>query len=141
MIGSMLYQRKERLYLLMALYGVLALLGAAYGAVQVVRSQDPSAGAGFMVVFGLGMCIQTYLKGRKPVVVIEDERLELNQTNKPEYVRYKDIASVEERTGGQIILKVRDGHTPRKVIIYGKYLDKKEAEQLAEFLLKKRWKR
>jgi len=141
MIGSKLYQKKERLYLLLALYGVLALLGAAYSVVMVMREQDPSAGAGFMIVFGVGMCIQTYLKSRKPFVVVEEERLELNQTNKPEYVRYKDITSVEHDAAGQTVLKVRDGHKPRKVLIYSKYLEKKDAELLATFLQKKGWKR
>ena len=139
MIGTKLFQKKARVYLLLALYGMLALLGIAFSAVLIRRDQDPSAAAGFMVVFGVGMCIQTYLKSRKPFVVVQQEQLELNQTNRPEYVRYKDITSVEQRAG-QIVLKVRDGHTPRKVIIYGKYLEKKDVEQLAEFLGKKGWK-
>lgn len=141
MIGAKLYQRKERMYLLLALYGILALLGAVYSIVMATRGQDPSGAAGFMIVFGVGMCIQTYLKSRKPFVVVQEERLELNQTNRPEYVRYKDITSVEQRDAGRIVLKVRDGHTPRIVIIYGKYLEKKDSEQLAAFLQKKGWKR
>jgi hypothetical protein len=141
MIGSKLYQKKERFYLFLVLYGVLAVLGIIYSLMMAIRNQDPSAGAGFMIVFGAGMCIRTFLKGRKPVVVVQEERLELNQTNRPEYVRYKDITSVEQRGTGQIVLKVRDGHTPRAVIIYGQYMEKKDAEQLAVFLKKKRWKR
>ena len=141
MIGTKIFQKKARVYLFLALYGMLALLGIAFSAVLIKRNQDPSAAAGFMVVFGVGMCIQTYLKSRKPVVVVQEEQLELNQTNKPEFIRYRDITSVEERHGGQIVLKVRDGHTPRKVIIYGSYLEKKDAEGLAGFLGKKEWKR
>jgi hypothetical protein len=141
MIGSKLYQKKERLYLFLVLYGVLALLGAAYSIVLIRRNQDPSAAAGFMFVFGAGMCIRTFLKGRKPLVVVQEERLELNQTNRPEYVRYKDITSVEQRGTRQIVLKIRDGHTPRAVIIYGQYMEKKDAEQLAVFLKQKGWKR
>jgi len=72
---------------------------------------------------------------------VQEERLELNQTNRPEYVRYKDITSVEQRGTRQIVLKIRDGHTPRAVIIYGQYMEKKDAEQLAVFLKKKGWKR
>jgi len=140
MIGSKLYQKKERYYLFLVLYGVLALLGAAYSIMLVSRNQDPSAGVGFMLVFGVGMCIATYIRSRKPVVVVEAERLELNQTNRPEHVRYKDITNVEQRGKGQIVLSVRDGHTPRKVIIYGQYMENKEAEQLAVFLKKKGWK-
>ena len=140
MIGSKLYQKKERYYLFLVLYGVLALLGAAYSIVLVSRNQDPSAGAGFMFVFGAGMCVRTILKGRKPLVVVQEEQLELNQTNRPEYIRYKDITSVEQRGTGQIVVKVRDGHTPRMVIIYSKYMETKEAEQLAVFLKKKGWK-
>lgn len=140
MIGAKLYQKKERFYLFLVLYGVLALLGAAYSIVLMSRNQNPSAAAGFMFVFGTGMCVRTILQGRKPVVAVEEERLELNQTNKPEYIRYKDITSVEQRGAGQIVVKVRDGHTPRMVIIYSKYLESKEAEQLAIFLKKKGWK-
>ncbi|MHB8843760.1 MAG: hypothetical protein ACYC7L_03350, partial [Nitrospirota bacterium] len=94
-----------------------------------------------MIVFGVGMCIQTYLRSRKPFVIVQEERLELNQTNHPEHVRYKDITGVEQRKAGQIVLKVRDGHTPRRVIIYSNYLEKKEADQLAAFLEKKGWRR
>jgi hypothetical protein len=141
MIGMKFYQKKERTYLFLALYGILALLGIAFSAVVISRGQNPPAAAGFMFVFGLGMCIQTYLRSRKPFVVIQEERLELNQTNKPEHVRYKDITGVEQRNAGQIVLKVRDGHKPRMVIIYSKFLEKKDAEQLAEFLVKKGWKR
>ena len=141
MIGTKLYQKKERLYLFLALYAILALLGVAYSIVIAMRNQAIPGAAGFMIVFGAGMCIQTYLKGRKPIVIVEEERLELNQTNRPEYVRYKDITGVEQREGGQVVLKIRDGHTPRKVIIYGKYLEKKDTELLATFLSKKGWKR
>jgi len=140
MIGSKLYQKKERLYLFLVLYGILALLGAAYSIVLIRRNQDPSAAAGFMFVFGAGMCIRTFLKGRKPLVSVQEERLELNQTNRPEYVRYKDITNVELRGKGQIVLSVRDGHTPRKVTIYSQYMEKKDAEQLVVFLKKKGWK-
>lgn len=140
MIGSKLYQKKERLYLFLALYGILAILGVIFSLMMAIRNQDPSAGAGFMIVFGAGMCAATYIRSRKPVVVVQEEQLELNQTNKPEYVRYKDITSVEQRGTGQIVLKVRDGHTPRMVIIYSKYLETQEAERLAVFLKKKGWK-
>ena len=141
MIGTKMYQKKERTYLFLGLYGILALLGIIYSIVMITRDQNPPSAAGFMVVFGVGMCIQTYLKSRKPFVVVQEERIELNQTNRPEYVRYKDITGVEQRKGGQIVLKVRDGHTPRMVIIYGKFLEEKDAEQLFKFLDKKGWKR
>jgi hypothetical protein len=141
MIGRKLYQKKERMYLFLSLYGILAILGIAFSIVMITRKENPPAGAGFMVVFGIGMCIQTYMRSRKPFVVVQEERLELNQTNRPEYVRYKDITGVEQRNAGQIALKVRDGHKPRMVIIYGKYLEKKDAEELAAFLEKKGWKR
>jgi len=140
MIGAQLYQKKERIYLLLALYGILALLGSAYSVVLVSRNQDPSAAAGFMFVFGAGMCVRTILKGRKPLVAVLEDQLELNQTNRPEYVHYKDIASVEQRGTGQIVLKVRDGHTLRTVTIYGQYMEKKDAAQLEVFLKKKGWK-
>jgi hypothetical protein len=108
---------------------------------MIARNQNPPAAAGFMIIFGAGMCIRTFLRGRKPVVSVLEEQLELNQTNRPEYIRYRDIISVEQRESGQIVLKVRDGHAPRNVVIYGQYLEKEEADQLAAFLGKKGWKR
>lgn len=141
MIGAKLYQKKERTYLFLALYGILALLGTAFSIVMITRDQNPPAAAGFMVVFGAGMCIQTYLRSRKPFVTLQEERIELNQTNRPEHIRYKDITGTEQRTAGRIILKVRDGHKPKMVTIYSKYLEKNDAEQLASFLEKKGWKR
>ena len=141
MIGTKLYQMKGRQYLFLALYGILAVLGIAYSIVMIARNQNPPAAAGFMIIFGAGMCIRTFLRGRKPVVSVLDEQLELNQTNRPEYIRYRDIISVEQRESGQIVLKVRDGHAPRNVVIYGQYLEKEEADQLAAFLGKKGWKR
>ena len=141
MIGSKLYQKKQRLYLFLALYGMLALIGIAFSAAQIARNENPNGAAGFMVIFGAGMAVLTWVKGRKPLVVLHGDRLELNQTNRPEYAAYKDITGVEQNDAGQLVLKVRDGHTPRKVVIYGKYLEKQDAEQLAAFLLKKGWKR
>ena len=141
MIGSKLYQKKQRLYLFIALYGILAVLGIAYSIVMVMRDQDPSGAAGFMVIFGAGMAILTWVKGRKPLVALYDDRLELNQTNRTEDVRYKDITGVEQNDAGQLVLKVRSGHTPKVTIIYSKYLEEKDAEQLAAFLMKKGWKR
>jgi hypothetical protein len=140
MIGTNLYQKKARFYLFLALYGILAVLGIAYSLVMITRGQAPSAASGFMIIFGAGMCIRTFLRSRKPVVSVHAEQLELNQTNRPEYIRYRDIISVEQRKSGQIVLKVRDGHTPRIVVIYGQYLETKEVEQLAAFLGKKGWK-
>jgi len=90
------------------------LLGAAYSIVLVSRNQDPSAAAGFMFVFGTGMCVRTILKGRKPVVIVQEEQLELNQTNRPEYIRYKDITNVEQREKGQIVLKVGTAIRPAR---------------------------
>ena len=46
---------------------------------------------------------------------------------------------MEQDKAGQIVLRVRDGHTPRKAIMYGKYPEKHQAEQLAVFLEKKEW--
>ncbi len=141
MIGTKMYQKKERTYLFLGLYGILALLGIIYSIVMITRGQDLSSAAGFMIVFGIGMCIQTYLRSRKPFVALQEERIELNQTNRPEHVRYKDITGAERSKAGRIVLKVRDGHTPRMVIIYSKYLEKKDADRLAAFLEKKGWKR
>lgn len=78
MIGTKLYQKKSRVNLFLALYGVLTLIGVVYIVLIISRQQDVPGAVGFMVMFGAGMCIMTWLNGRKPRVVVQEEFVELN---------------------------------------------------------------
>lgn len=141
MIGSKLYEKRSRVYLFIALYGILALIGAVH-AVQTARQGKPVAGgSGFMIVFGAGMAVRTFLKSRKPLIVLHDERIELNVTNKAESIRYKDIVGVDQPDRKKLILEYREGHGTRKNIILLGHLEKSEAHRFAEFMARKGWKR
>jgi hypothetical protein len=141
MTGSKFYQKKQRIYFFLALYGILGLIGIAFIAAAVSRSENPSGAAGFMVAFGAGMAILTWVKGKKPLVVLHSDRLELNQTNRPELINYRDIVRAEQQDAKRFVLILRDGHSNRKVTIYTQHMDKADGEKLALFLTKKGWKR
>lgn len=141
MIGSKLYAKRSRVYLFLALYGILSLMGIAHAVYTAKQGKPVAGGSGFMIVFGAGMAALTFLKSRKPLVVLHEERLELNQTNKAEYIRYKDIVGTEQPDAKRLVLKTRDGHATRKNIIWLSHLEKNDSDRLARFLLKKGWKR
>jgi hypothetical protein len=141
MIGSKLYQKRQRVILLLSLYGILALIGIAFIVTSISRNQDPSGAAGFMVVFGVGMCIRTFLQSRRPLVVIHEEQMELNQTSRPEFIRFTDIAGVDRLDKKRLVLTVREGHANRKTTVWLNHLSPSEAEKFADFLIHKSWKR
>jgi hypothetical protein len=141
MIGPKLYQKRQRILLFLSLYGVLALIGVAFIVTAIRRDENPSGAAGFMVVFGVGMCIRTFLQSRRPLVVIHEDQVELNQTSRPEYIRFKDIAGVDRPDEKRLVLTVREGHTNRKTTVWLSHLAPYDAEQFADFLKNKSWKR
>ncbi|MDH4162610.1 MAG: hypothetical protein OEW15_07960 [Nitrospirota bacterium] len=141
MVGSKYYEKRSRVYLFLALYGVLAGAGIVHAVYTARQGKPVAGGSGFMIVFGAGMAVRTFLKSRKPLAVLHEERLELNQTNKAEYIRYKDIVGTEQPDEKQLVVKARDGHATRKNIIWLSHFEKTDSERLAKFLTKKGWKR
>jgi hypothetical protein len=141
MTGSKLYEKRSRVYLFLALYGILALMGIAHAVYTAKQGNPVAGGSGFMIVFGAGMAVRTFLKSKNPLVVIHDERLELNQTNKAEYIRYKDIVGTEQPDSKQLVLKTREAHTTRKNIIRLSHLEKDDADRFTAFMTKKERKR
>ena len=140
MIGTKLYQKRSRMNLFLALYGVLTLIGVAYIILVISRQQDVPGAAGFMVMFGAGMCIMTWLNGRKPRVVVQEEFVELNQQRKPQFIRYKGISTVTRMKDGRLVIAVRDGHDIKNVTIWLKELEDADADKLVAFLKNKGWK-
>ncbi len=140
MIGTKLYQKKSRMNLFLALYGVLTLIGVVYIVLVISRQQDVPGAAGFMVMFGAGMCFMTWLNGRKPRVIVRDEFVELNQQRKPQYIRYKGISTVTRMKDGRLVIAVREGHDIKNVMIWLKELEDADAEKLVAFFQNKGWK-
>ena len=141
MIGTKLYEKKSRVYLFLALYGILAAGGALHAVWTARQGKPVPGGSGFMIVFGAGMAIRTFLKSKKPLVVVHEERLELNQTNKTESIRYKDIVGTEQPDNGRLVLITREAHATKKNIIWLSHLENDDAERFAAFMKKKGWKR
>jgi len=140
MIGTKIYQKKTTVFFFLAAYGILTAIGISILAVGLSRGQNASGTAGFMTIFGAGMFIRTWLKSKKPFILILDEQIELNQLNKPEYIRYKNISNVDRPDDKRLVLSVRDGHQIKKVTIWLKNLEHSDAVALTDFVVKKRWK-
>ncbi|HWR71822.1 MAG TPA: hypothetical protein VN604_01490, partial [Nitrospirota bacterium] len=141
MTDTKLFEKNRRVLLFIVLYGGLALMGLAFIGVEISKQQPLSGTAGFMAVFGIGMTVRTALRRRHPLVALHGDRVEINQTNRPEQVRYKDIIGIDQPDGKRLELKVRDGHGNRKITIRLTLFEKNDSERLVEFLMKRGWKR
>ncbi len=140
MVGSRLYQNRKRVLFFLITYGLLGVLGVGLIMFSLIQGHELSGAEGFMLVFGAGMFLVTLFKSKKPVVLVYDEVLELKQTNKAEYVRFRNISAVRRPADDRLVLTVRDGHDKKDVTIWLKYLNSDDAERLADFLIQKKWK-
>lgn len=141
MTGTKLFEKRIRVLLFTLLYGGLAVAGLVFIGLEILKGRPLSGPAGFMAVFGIGMTVRTVLRSRRPLVVLHTDRIEINQTNTPEHVRYKDIIAVDQPDGKQLVLKVRDGHADKKTTIRLTLLEKNDSERLAVFMTSRGWKR
>lgn len=140
MIGTKLYSRRSRLRTFIILYGILGVGGLVVASLFAGRGQEVPGAAGFMIVFGLGMAVLTWNKGRKPLVAVHDEYLELNFQRRPQFIVFKNISTVNRTQDGRLAVAVRDGHDIKNVTVWLKELEAAEGDRLAEFLQKKGWK-
>jgi hypothetical protein len=140
MIGAKLYRNRRRISFSLALYGILALFGAAYAVLFISRGKMVPGGAGFMIVFGAGMFIMTLIKSRKPVVVVHEDLMELDQAGKTQFIRYRNISAVSRPDEKRLVITLQEAQVGRKVTVWLKELERGEAEELAGFLMKKGWK-
>lgn len=141
MIGTKLYQNKSRVYFFLVMYSVLAVVGIILIALSLSRNQNPSGAEGFTLIFGAGMAILTWYKGRKPRVIIGETSLELYQQNKPRFIAYKDISTVTRTKDQRLVIAVRDGHTVDRVTVWLKELEEADAEKLVDYCNRKGWKK
>jgi hypothetical protein len=132
-------RRRARLNLY--LYGFLALLGGAYAAQDMVRGENPPGTAGFMVVFGAGMFIRTFLRSRQPVVTLRDDLMEVRQRMRQEDVPFRSITTVEQPEASRLVVKYRQGGETRTLTLWLSLLDPRDGEMLTEFLRGRKWRR
>lgn len=140
MIGSRLSARGSKTRLLVVLYGVLGLGGLGMAALFIGRGQEVPTGAGFMIVFGLGMSWLTWTKARKPLIVVRDEYIELAFRRRAEFIIYKKISTITRTNDGRLIVSVRDGHDVKNITIWLRELEPADADRLAAWLQNKEWK-
>lgn len=141
MIGTKLYPRRSSTYIFLALYGGIAIAGGVLTAQAVMQNQSPGNAAGFMLVFGAGMLILTLRKAFKPQVIVRGDFLEILQSRATQYVRYRNISSVELRDKYRLVVTLREDGEKKDVIIWLKDLDSRDMEKLADFLRQKGWKK
>ena len=140
MTGTKLYQKKSQVYFFLIMYGILSAAGGVIAALSVMREQNLSSAAGFMIIFGVGMFILTLVKSRKPQVVVYDDFFELNQSRTKQIIRYRNISSVSPPQGNRMTMTLREDKTSKDVVIWLKELDRAEADRLYQFLLQRKGK-
>ena len=140
MIGTKLYQRKSQARFFLAMYVLLALAGGGLATLSIRSGQDVSGASGFMMIFGLGMAINTLIKSRKAQVSVHDEHLEVNQSRTPRTVRYRDMTGISRPDRNRLVITHRGERGERNEVIWLKELDPAEVGRLYDFLTKRRGK-
>ena len=140
MIGTKLHQKKSLAYLFLALYGLLALAGFAMAALAVRDKQNVSGGVGFMIVFGLGMAVNTLIKSRKAQVSVHEDFMEVGQSRTPKTLRYRDMTGVSRPNKNRLVITFREAGATKNEVIWTKELDPDEVGKLYEFLTKSKGK-
>jgi len=118
------------------LYGVLAVAGGVLLREAVSRSEKLSGTAGFLLIFGVGMCIMTLAKSRRPQVSVHKDFLELRQSRMPQMVRYRNLVAVSRPDQKRLVLTLREDNDKKYVTILLKELLRSDVDSLAEFLAK-----
>lgn len=138
MVGARLFMRKSQVRAFVALYVLLALLGAALAVQAVRRGQGASGATGFMIVFGLGMAANSWVRGRRPQVLIHEDFLEICQSRSVRDVRYRNITGVSRPDRNRLLVTLREGGVTWNEVIWVKDLEPAEVEKLAAYLAKRR---
>lgn len=138
MIGTKLYTRRDRVYLFLALYGILALAGGFVIAQSFSRNEPLSGAAGFLVIFGAGMCIMTLVKSRQPQVTVHADFAEVKQSRIKQLIRYRNIVGVARPDRKRLLVTLHEDHSRKEVVIWLKELEEKDVNRLTEFLSQKK---
>jgi hypothetical protein len=115
MIGTKLYQKKSQVYVFLALYGLLALAGCAMAVLAVRNNQNVSGGVGFMIVFGLGMAVNTLIKSRKAQVSVYEDFMEVEQSRR-RTLRYRNMTGVSRPNKNRMIITSGSAATTNETI-------------------------
>jgi hypothetical protein len=140
MIGSKLYQKKSQAYIFLAMYGLLALVGCAMAALSVRSKQNVSGGVGFMIVFGLGMAVNTLIKSRKAQVSVYEDFMEVDQSRTVRSLRYRNMTGVSRPNKNRLIITIREEGATKNEVIWIKELDPVEVGKLYDFLTSRKGK-
>lgn len=134
MIGAKLYTRRDKVYLFLVLYAILAVAGGLLSAQSFSRNETLSGSVGFMVIFGAGMFIMTLIKSRQPQVSVHADFLEVHQSRIKQLIRYRNIVSIARPDKKRLVISLHEDRSRKDVTIWLKELEEKEIDRLAEFL-------
>ena len=140
MIGTKLYQKKSQAYLFVAMYGLLAIVGSSMATLSIRNKQNVSGAVGFMIVFGLGMAVNTLIKSRKAQVSVYEEFLDVNQSRTVRSLRYRNMTGVSRPDKNRLIITLREDGAVKNEVIWTKELETVEAQMLHDFLKERKGK-
>jgi hypothetical protein len=140
MVGTRLYQKKSQARLFLALYGLLALIGCVLAALSVRSNQSVPGAAGFMIVFGLGMAVNTLIKSRRAQVSVHEDFLEVAQSRTVRTLRYRNITGVSRPDKNRMVVTLREDGGVKNEVIWTKELEPADVERLSGFLAKAKGK-
>ena len=140
MIGTKLYQKKSQAYVFLALYGLLALAGCVMAALSIRSKQNVSGAVGFMIVFGLGMAVNTLIKSRKAQVSVYEDFIEVDQSRTPRTLRYRDMTGVSKPNKNRLVITFREAGATKNEVIWTKELDPLDVGKLYDFLTSRKGK-
>ena len=141
MIGTKLYQKKSQASFFFAMYGMLALAGGALAVHSVRSGKSVSGVAGFMIVFGLGMAVNTLIRSRKAQVAVHEDFIEVNQSRTPRTLRYRNMTAVSRPDKNRLVVTLREDGGVKNEVVWLKELDPVEVDKLHDFLVQARGKR
>ena len=134
MVGTKLYIKKNRLYLFLGLYAILAAAGGILTAQSVSRNEPLSGSVGFMVIFGAGMFIMTLVKSRQPQVSVHADFLEVQQSRTKQLIRYRNIIGIARPDKKRLVVTLREDSSRKEMTIWLKELEESEVDRLAAYL-------
>ena len=140
MIGTKLYQKKSQVYLFLAMYGLLAFAGCAMAALAIRSKQNVSGAVGFMIVFGLGMAVNTLIKSRKAQVSVHEDFMDVDQSRTVRSLRYRNMTGVSRPNKNRLVVTFREDGVTKNEVIWTKELDPVEVGKLYDFLTKSKGK-
>ncbi len=134
MIGMKLYQKKSQAFFFIAMYGLLAVVGSSMATLSIRNKQNVSGAVGFMIVFGLGMAINTMIRSRRAQVSVHEEFLDVNQSRTVRSLRYRNMTGVSRPDKNRLLITLREDGSVRNEVIWLKELEPVEVQMLHDFL-------